>query len=405
MESSVELTQILRNRTIITHFQPIFSVTKHQVVGLEALSRGYCAQTGNLIAPLSLFEQATDKETRLQLDRLCRERAIQTFATVAPSAPPLLFINLDAIVIDGGVVGSNKLLYEIQKHKLSPASVAIEITESPSLDVHALTTFINLYRSYGFLIALDDVGTSCSNLDRILQLRPDIIKIDRALLQQIYEDTYKQALFSALTNCAKQIGALVVAEGVEKEEEAVTALRLGADFLQGYYLQRPVAAEALPFNNYYPLLQQLSLTLRLEKQEKLIEEKQNAEQADSLITHIVEALQEVSFMSLSKFLPSLLRLSPAIQCLYVLDDSGRQLTDTFVASTAIRPPNALFTADSIGADQSLKDYYLHIQTGFSRYRSHPYRSLANGLPCVTCAAVFHPAKSERPLILCLDLNP
>lgn len=405
MKLQDELTHVLHNKAIITHFQPIFSVAKHQLIGLEALSRGYCAQTGKLIAPLSLFEQAKDKEARLQLDRLCRRKAVQAFVTAAPAESPLLFINLDVVVIDSGVVGSNKLLHEIQKHKLSPASVVIEITESPSLDVHALTAFIERYRSYGFLIALDDVGSSCSNLDRMLHLRPDIIKIDRALLQQIHEDTYKQALFSALTNCARQIGALVVAEGVETEAEAVTALRLGADFLQGYYLQRPVPAEALPLHRYYPLLQQLSLTLRLEKQEKLTEEKHTAEQADNLITHIVEALQEVSFSALPDFLPGLLRLSAALQCLYVLDASGRQLTDTFVAPTAVRTSNALFAADAIGADQSLKDYYLHIQAGFSRYRSLPYRSLANGLPCVTCAAVFRPAKSERSLILCLDLNP
>lgn len=404
MGMNEELTQVLHHQTLITHFQPIFSIAKQQLVGLEALSRGYSPQTGKQIAPLSLFEQAHDKETRLQLDRLCREKAIKTFAA-ASAVDTLLFINLDAVVIDNEVVGSNRLLNEIQKHRLAPAAVIIEITESPSLDIKALTAFINLYRAYGFLIALDDVGSACSNLDRMLQLRPDIIKIDRALLQQIHEDRYKQALFSALTNCAKQIGALVVAEGIETEEEAVTALRLGADFLQGYYLQRPVALETLLSTSYRPLLQQLSLTLRLEKQEKLLEEKHTAEQSDNLIAHIVEALHEVSFSALPDFLPGLLRLSPSLQCLYVLDASGRQLTETFFAPTAPHTSNALFTADAIGADQSLKDYYLHIQAGFARYRSQPYRSLANGLLCVTCAALFRPAQSDHPLILCLDLNP
>ena len=399
------LTNVLQQQAIVAHFQPIFSVAKQRAVGLEALSRGYNPRTGELIAPLTLFEQATDKKSRVTLDRLCREKALQAYAGVRkPAQPPLLFLNLDTSIIDCGVVGSGHLLTAAKKQQLSPHSIVIEIVESPVCDITALSRFIESYRAYGFLIAIDDVGSAFSNFDRILQLRPDIIKIDRSLVQHIHLDYYKQALFSALTDCAKRIGALVVAEGVETEMEAITALRLGTDFLQGYYLQPPAPPEAAINEKQAPLLQRLALSLRTEKLNAFSAHKKSRDDTDNLLQTVVSALSGTPAGQFSQLLPALLELAPTMQCLYILDGNGLQVTDTVSAPAKQCTNNALFTADCLGADQSLKDYYLRIQAGFTSYRSRPYRSLANGSPCVTYAAVF-PDDQNNSFIICLDIDP
>ena len=70
-------------------------------------------------------------------------------------------------------------------------------------------------------------------------MRPDVIKIDRSLITGVDGDFYKQETFKSLVSLRRRIGALVVAEGIETEAEAVTALELGADLLQGFFLGRP----------------------------------------------------------------------------------------------------------------------------------------------------------------------
>ena len=115
----------------------------------------------------------------------------------------------------------------------------IEINETKVQDNAALKRFAETYREFGFMIALDDVGTGFSNMDRILLIKPDIIKIDMSLIRNIHNDYYKQGVFKSLVNMSNKIGALVVAEGVETEEEAIQILRLGGHMIQGYFFSKP----------------------------------------------------------------------------------------------------------------------------------------------------------------------
>lgn len=97
-----------------------------------------------------------------------------------------------------------------------------------------LKMFLCTYKEYGFLIALDDVGTGHSNLDRISLVKPDILKIDRSIIDNIDQRYHNQEVFKSLVNLSKRIGTMVVTEGVERKEEAILAFELGADMLQGY---------------------------------------------------------------------------------------------------------------------------------------------------------------------------
>jgi len=116
-------------------------------------------------------------------------------------------------------VGSGHLLKQVRQFNLNPNNVAIEIIESRVNDTGALNEFISRHREYGFLFALDDIGSGYSNLDRITITEPDLLKIDRSLISQIDINYHKQEVLKSLVNLARRIGALVVAEGVEREED------------------------------------------------------------------------------------------------------------------------------------------------------------------------------------------
>jgi len=231
---------IIKDERVAAYFQPIISIKKKSVIGIEALCRGIDVATDDIIPPDVLFNLAKDEELTIDLDRLCRKKALENYGSICSKDNDLfLFLNIESSIIDQGVVGSGHLLNMVNRYNIDPSNVVIEIVESKVDDISALKEFVITYRNHGFLIALDDVGSGHSNLDRIPLVRPDILKIDRSLITDIHKKYYKQEVFKSLVNLSKKIGALVVAEGVEKEEEVIMVLEFGADLLQGFYYSKP----------------------------------------------------------------------------------------------------------------------------------------------------------------------
>ena len=123
--------------------------------------------------------------------------------------------------------------------------VVLEITEHAHVaDYDQILATLAPLRARGVRLAVDDAGAGYSSLQHILQLQPDIIKIDRELIDHVDQDKYKQAIVSKLIDLAKQLQIDVVAEGIERQGELDFLTDHGVDYVQGYLLGRP---EALPF--------------------------------------------------------------------------------------------------------------------------------------------------------------
>lgn len=242
-----DIKKILRNKALTAHFQQVVYVTRKVVCGMEGLIRG--TEAGVTVSPKTLFDAAQKKGLTLELDRLCREKVIEAFGRIYPqNKDKLLFLNLDASILDN-VWGSEYLMRQAQRYGINPQNIVVEINETKVQDGEALKAFITFYRKAGFLIALDDVGAGFSNLDRIPIVKPDIIKVDIGLVRNIQNDYHKQEVVKSLIRLATQIGAMVVAEGVETEEEAIETLRLGVNMIQGFYFSRPTVLSEKPFDN------------------------------------------------------------------------------------------------------------------------------------------------------------
>lgn len=403
-DAHIDLDWLLEHRAIQTYFQPIVSIRKQEIIGLEALSRGLHFNN-DIIMPLPLFAKAVAQGRSVDLDRLCREKALENYKMLSGQGNDhFLFINLDTSIIDKGVVGSGHLIQAVRQLDLSPSSIVIEIVESKVHDTNSLTKFINAYKQYGFLIALDDMGSNSSNLDRILQVRPHIIKIDRALIRDINSDYYKQELFKALVCVAKKTGALVVAEGVETHHEAVTSLELGADFLQGYYIAHPALYSDNITSTLSQTLQLLISSYRSSIVEKIQGETRKRTIYENVLKELVTKLSTIPPENFEFKLREIAKNHTEVQCYYILDIHGIQITETVKAyfdNDGKR--HGMFRPDFRGSDQSLKDYYIFLHAGFERYLSEPYISLANGHPCLTGSVIF-PACNGCSYILCIDFN-
>jgi EAL domain-containing protein (putative c-di-GMP-specific phosphodiesterase class I) len=119
-------------------------------------------------------------------------------------------------------------------------SVVLEITERASLDnVENVRSRVRTLRELGFRIAIDDLGAGYAGLTSFALLEPDIVKLDMGLIRRIDIKPVQQKLVRSMTSVCKDMGLLVVAEGIETVEERETVIDLGCDLLQGFLFARP----------------------------------------------------------------------------------------------------------------------------------------------------------------------
>ncbi len=393
---------------VTTHFQPIFSVRQKSIVGMEALSRGK-ASNGRLIPPYDLFKMAADANLSAELEDLCRKTAVRTFSSLAERPDELLlFLNLDLAVTDDHEELPSALAALVRDSNLLPRNVAVEFLESRLEDVERFRALADALRGHGFLVVLDDVGAGHSNLDRIPLFRPDVIKVDRSLITGVRDDFYKQETLKSLVNLSRRIGALVVAEGIETEEEAIVALELGADLLQGFFLSRPQPASA--FDDGVRVasgIERLAQRFKSHMVDEINERKRQHRRFNVIQNGILCDLTNAKATEFDEILLHLIDDFPKVECVYVLDDTGIQVTET-ICNTAItqRPGAAMFRPARKGADHSLKEYYyVLIDVELQKYTTDPYVSLASGNLCRTISACFRDAANNRLYVLCVDVNP
>lgn len=410
LNSAAAAARRLEARRIVTHFQPIFSVRRRLVVGLEALSRGLDVG-GDLIAPASLFKTALAEGRAEAVEAACRESAVRTFAQLpARLEEVLLFLNLDVAATASADSTAAELQALVYGAGLQPCQVAVEFLEARFDDSSRFAALAAALRRLGFLMALDDVGAGHSNLDRIPLFRPDIIKIDRSLVADVHSDFYKQETLKSLVSLSRRIGALVIAEGIETEAEAFTALELGCDLLQGYFLAKPQPAEAFqaPSTSAGTLatVHALARSFRSRMVGEIHDRRDAHRRLNGLLGRLLGELTGRTESELHAVLARAIEEDPRIECLYVLDAAGVQVTETICnESMARRPGGTMFRPAPRGTDHSLKEYYyLLIDVELPRYTTDPYVSLASGHLCRTISTCFQDASDGRTYVLCADVR-
>jgi EAL domain-containing protein (putative c-di-GMP-specific phosphodiesterase class I) len=124
------------------------------------------------------------------------------------------------------------------------SSVVIEVTERAALpDVHDLRARVRSLRELGFRIAIDDLGAGYAGLTSFAILEPEVVKLDMSLIRGVNDEPIKRRLVSSMVDLCKELGILVVAEGIETEAERETLSSVGCDLLQGFLIGRPAPFE------------------------------------------------------------------------------------------------------------------------------------------------------------------
>ena len=408
VEALPTVARMLETQAITTDFQPIFSVRQKCVIGMEALARGI-SPDGRVVPPEKLFKMALVEGLSAEREAACRRTAIHAFAGLhARPDELLLFLNLDLATTTHHENLPAELGALVRGANLLPRNVAVEFLEARLEDVGRFGELAQELRRQGFLVVLDDVGAGHSNLDRIPLFRPHVIKVDRSLISGVRDDFYKQETLKSLVSLSRRIGALVVAEGIETEDEAISALELGADLLQGFFLSRPQPATAFDDGVRAAFgIERLARNFKSYMVGEINERKRQHRRFNVIQNRLLCDLTNAQVIEFDGILSQLIGDLPKVECVYVLDDDGTQVTET-ICSPAVtqRPGAALFRPARRGTDHSLKEYYyVLIDVELPKYTTDPYVSLASGNLCRTISTSFRDAANNRLYVLCVDVNP
>lgn len=216
---------IIENRRITPVYQPLVRMSDRKIIGVEALSRFSSDD------PEQIFEKAAELELGRDLE----------LAALALQLPEIAELPDDVYL---SVNASAELICDDRFLSVLPAPsyhrLVVEVTEhSLEDDARLLQKQLNELHALGVRIAIDDVGAGYSGLQRIAQLEPDILKIDRSMITGIQDSLPQRAIVAALVHFSAETNASVLVEGVETQEEAKALMELGVDLAQGWLFGRP----------------------------------------------------------------------------------------------------------------------------------------------------------------------
>jgi len=221
------IRKVVYQRDFEMVFQPVHDVTSGKVMGVEALARFPRAP----FRPDAFLAQAALLGLGIELETAILARVISK----VPRLPEEAFVAVNISPGAALVAPWNQMLADVD-----PSRIVLELTEHDAvLDYGALEEALEPCRSRGVRIAVDDVGAGFSSFSHVLELSPEFVKIDQSITRNIDVDDARRRLAHAIAELAGQMGATVIAEGVEGQGELDAVAAVGISAVQGFYLSRP----------------------------------------------------------------------------------------------------------------------------------------------------------------------
>ena len=382
-------------------FQPIISLTHHRTIGYECLVRPYYHGEGT--SADKLFKSLGRNAFATELDRTCRTLHLMNAGlSIAPGQSlGWLFINVDANTITEDFYSPVEIRRALDPLGFAPHQIVLEILEKNIEDPRRLAQFVRHYKDMGFKIALDDFGAGESNFERIHTIHPSIVKLDRSMLHHLAESHNGGNILKRVVALLREMGSMVLVEGVETEHQAMMVMETDADLVQGFHFCKPVLGapprdqgEAKRQIKKLSLLQKSAARKRLDYRDRL------EGQLKEIFEKAVAAGEQGE-----KAIASILFQRKHILRFYALDHQGYQVHDTVnnpnlrQADTSYHPLQKM-----AGANLARRDFFFEaLRNPGTTYFSSPYLSLPEETLSITLSSTY---KDHQGLvrILCVDVD-
>lgn len=317
-------TSVTPTLDLFPYFQPIIGVASGAIVGYEALARQRHADGKILSAGHWFSSSKISTAQKIDLDRSVRHQALEKFTQFPGNS--YLALNISPTWID--IIDNPKKLPTLEmlnEFELDKSRIIIEITETKG-DLNKLAEIVKVYRSHGLKVAIDDFGSGYSQLDRVIAMHPDIIKLDMRLFKQASKKGgIASDVVYSLTRLAQRTGCQIVCEGVETDNEFFFALSCCAHMMQGY-LFSPAVPEFQPALTY----QRHISSLRKKFLQHTVAQEKKKNQALIKIKSLVKDLQHAlqSDFNLNE-LAAMPFEENGILGFYICNSDGEQISSSF----------------------------------------------------------------------------
>ncbi len=233
-----QFLDVLIKRDIRTVFQPIVSLRDGSAYGYEALSRGPIDT--QMESPINLFDYAEKCNKLWELESLCRTKALEAVYTMKTEIK--LFLNVNPNIMHDVKFRQGFTKEYLNKYAIDPERLIFEITEREAIkNIADFIQIVQNYKDQNYKIAIDDAGAGYSGLNLISDIKPHFIKLDMNLVRDVDKDVTKQSLIRSMSEFASLSNTLLIAEGIETENELFKLIEIGVQYGQGYLIQRPNA--------------------------------------------------------------------------------------------------------------------------------------------------------------------
>lgn len=241
-----DLKSALVNQEFRVYYQPIITLPERKIIGVEALVRWEHPERG-IISPLEFIDVAEESGLILPIGEfVLREACIQTMKwRTSKNSDLWVSVNLSARQFqDQNLLGT--IRQALENSGLPGESLQLEITESVAMNDFAFNNrILESLNQIGIQISLDDFGIGYSSLSYLNRFPIRVIKIDRSFIHEVGKNNNNAAITTAIISMSHALNMLVVAEGVESEEELACLQLMDCDKIQGFLISRPLPAEQL----------------------------------------------------------------------------------------------------------------------------------------------------------------
>jgi EAL domain-containing protein (putative c-di-GMP-specific phosphodiesterase class I) len=348
-----------------------------------------------------LFSGTRSASEARELDRICRCLHVANF--MEQNVPVgWLFLNTRPQVFETGWP-QRAFIDELSAHfGLPQERIVIEVLEQPADDESAVASMLSASQPRDFLIAIDDFGTGFSNFDRVWRFRPDIVKLDRSLVARAGKRQGEESLIGHLIAMLHQSGTLVLAEGVETDDELMILMQADVDFVQGFWLGQPKGSVQAACERVPALIDSMWRKFADYERKYARHQRLGFEGfAEAVLAAAGSFAATGDLAQAAQFVFSI----PEARRVFVTDAQGEQTSPSICAPSVPAPPERLAPLlATTRSNWSRRAYFKHALAAPGRVAMMgPHYSLIDGEDCYTAAVTLE--RNGETTILCVDFIP
>jgi len=389
---------IIKARNVQTYFQPVVSLSTRSIVGFEAFSRGGGGKDGEpTVEPAVLFHRDLSPDTKINVDRLCRETALAQFKPIfLGHRDLLLFLNLNTDILPFVDMQTQVLKHQVASMDIDLGSVVIELPLNMAGGEEVIR-FAETYRELGFRISLDNCGAGDGLENALCAVRPSFLKICPAL----YAADRDLDGLKRLVESAERLGAMVVAQGVESEEASIRLLSAGVHLQQGYYYSKDEGGEGGQAETFSRKIQAVHDKYKHAERNMV---RQRKEQFQNMFRTVGTVCTRLSSLGESRFedaCRAMVRVTKGVVSVFVLNDKGTQITSRPHVETGTKKISAALLGSAKGVDHSVHDYFLYLDMGYEKFVTPPFISPFTGEPARLISRPIYNSEGSR-YVVCVE---